>query len=137
MLVTIKEHQLIKAVSNVGALPGFLTMNEVVSGVVATTACGIFGGMVMLLQAAVRGGTADALFAPVRAGAIAGLVFAGAIMAFSWFYYALEVEDETARIQFAKSGLAAAIIWIVLWLVLSRPIYAWFKGLGPLVGTQL
>ena len=130
-----KEQPLIKAVSNVGALPGFLTANEYVSGFVAVTACGFFGGLVMMFQAAVGGGGAEQLFAPVRAGALAGHTFAAFVMALGWAYYAFE-PDEEYRQRYCKAGLITAASWMIGWAAFSRTIYEWMVDLGPLVGSQ-
>ena len=130
----LKEQPLIDAVSNVDALPRVLTSNEIVSGTVAATACGFFGGLVMLFQASVVGGGAETLFEPVRLGAICGHLFALVAMLIGWCVYALD-PDEDYRRRYAVSGMMTAITWILLWVVASEAIYRWLLDVGPLVGS--
>lgn len=99
----LKEQPLINAVSNVGALPKFMTDSEIVSGIVAATACGFFGGLVMMFQASVMGGNADTMFATVRGGAIFGHAFALVVMTIAWGFYSF-FEDEEYRTRYAASG---------------------------------
>ncbi|MEM9705910.1 MAG: hypothetical protein AAF850_07520 [Pseudomonadota bacterium] len=116
--MSVKEKPLIDAVSNLGALPGFLFKSPFIAGFFAMLMCAVFGAVTLVMNAAARG-VSDAfpVYQTIRICALFGVGFGFLFVVIASMVSAKqdpEKDDAKLRRRYFFGSLLAAVVLFTL-----------------------
>ncbi|MEO1136716.1 MAG: hypothetical protein AAFW68_08910 [Pseudomonadota bacterium] len=133
--MSIKEKPLIKAVEQLGPLPGFLFAHPVLAGFISMLMCPVFGVVVMMFWGMF--GKAPEAYEAARLGAIILTAFAVMIFIGIFFNAFRDREETAARLQFVFGGAMALGVIIAFDGLTVDAFRSYFEGGGFWVCTSV
>lgn len=120
--MSLKEKPLIDAVSNLGALPGFLFENQIFNGVFTVMMAALFGAFAMAFFSMFGLEDPEVLLVAMNIGAIVAVCFSALIILGIAVTAGLHPEETSGKLKFVFGGFLGVIIIILYVLFLAAPI---------------